>query len=95
MRCFFPLLLLFFFFLPNVSIAEDRNMVCSCWLTAYDYGMQGIGSENAEYQSGYQWCERNGYWSGRAWIDGWDSGWSTRNGGIRIPRDCEYFFSNN
>ena len=81
--------------LPVSGMAEDENMICSCWLTAYDYGIRGMGSEYTEYQSGYRWCENNGYWSGRAWIDGWDSGYYTASGGIRIPRDCQYFFDNN
>ena len=79
----------------GMALAEDRNMVCSCWLTAYDYGEQGMGSETAEYRSGYQWCDNNGYWSGKAWINGWDAGYGNRQGGIHVPRDCEYFFSTN
>lgn len=73
--------------------AESRDDICSCWLTGYDLGIRNTGSDHPQYKSSYMWCDRAGFNSGGAFIQGWRDGKDSRTG-LRIPRDCNYYFKN-
>ncbi len=84
--------LLLFLNSTSMSYGETKSMICSCWLTAYDYGIKKVKSDSSQYKTGYSWCKKNGAQCGKSWVSGWQAGIDTAAGKKNIPRNCYYFF---